>query len=461
MSLPTVALIGRTNVGKSTLFNRLIEERKALTSKVAGTTRDRNIGIANWQGRFFTVVDTGGLDLGYVPKSKLPKKLKLLKKVDPDDLIETNIVKQATKGIAQADVLVVVVDGMLGMTTEDRTVVNIARKSGKPTILVVNKVDKRLAEFDIWQFAKLGLGEPIAISAITGKGVGDMLEVVVDSLPAGKKGAPPSADTEPTHLAIIGKPNVGKSSLLNSLLGEERVIVSPIAHTTRESHDVPFQYRDTDWLLIDTAGIRRQSHVSKGLEKAGVAASVATLRQSDIAVLVLDISEPLATQDARLADMITKAGCGLIVLANKWDLITNKTVTTQREFTTLFRRRWPALYWAPILFISAKTGQRVNHILDTALEVRTEQHKKIPANDLEKMLRGAIKHHLPGRAKGTANPHIYALNQIATAPPRFELLIHPKAEVHFSYLRFLENTLRKYYGFVGTPIVLHQRVYKK
>jgi len=461
MALPTVALIGRTNVGKSTLFNRLIEERKALTSSIAGTTRDRNIGVANWQGHFFNVVDTGGLDFEHISKSKLPKKLRKIKHVDPEDMIETNIVKQANMGIKQADVLILVVDGALGMTTEDRTVVNIARKSGKPTILVVNKVDKRLAEFDIWQFAKLGLGEPIAISAISGKGVGDMLDMVVSHLSAEKTKAPQDPDIEPTHIAIIGKPNVGKSSLLNSLLGEERVIVSSVAHTTRESHDVPFRYRDTDWLLIDTAGIRRQSHVSKGLEKAGVAASVATLRQSDIAILVLDISQPLATQDARLADMITKAGCGLIVVANKWDLIPDKTVTTQREFTTLFRRRWPALHWAPIIFVSAKTGQRVDHILDTALAVRTEQHRKIPATDLEKMLRGAIKHHLPGRAKGTANPHIYALNQVNTAPPRFELLIHPKAEVHFSYLRFLENNLRKYYGFAGTPIVLHQRIYKK
>jgi len=457
--LPQVALIGRTNVGKSTLFNRLIEQYKALVSNQPGTTRDRNFGIVSWRGKKFTLIDTGGLDLGYLPKTKLPKKLRLTQKINPDDLIEINIVKQAEIALKQADFILMVVDGKAGIQTEDKTVTNILRKSNKPYLLVVNKVDKKSARDDIWQFTKLGLGDPLPVSATNGSGTGDLLDILIKKIKfqPGRKAPEP----ESIKISIMGKPNVGKSSLLNAILGEERVIVTPLPHTTREAQDVEFEYQNHHFTLIDTAGIRRKAKVQKGLEKAGVTDSLLSLKNSDVALLVVETQNPLTVQDAKLAQEIIAAQTGLIIVGNKWDLIEPKDLTSQNKFINYFQKYFPALTWAPIIFVSAKTSQRVKKILDLAIKITESRKKEILEKDLEILLKKAVKKHLPAQAKGKTHPHIYSLKQIGTAPTRFELLIHPKAEIHKSYLRYLENQIRAKWGFRGTPIVVKQRFYKK
>lgn len=455
---PTIALIGRTNVGKSTLFNRLIDQRVALVSPESGTTRDRNIGTCYWRGRMLTIVDTGGLDLGGRGRTTLPRARKLhrLKKNEPNP-IEPLIVRQALAGIAQADFLVVVVDGKVGIQHDDRTVVTLARKSGKPFIVVVNKIDRAATTADRYDFAALS-PDLYALSAATGRGVGDFLDVLLKHL------NPPASHEESEQLirvAIIGKPNVGKSSLLNAILGEERVIVSPVPHTTRESQRVRWQFGNQLFELTDTAGIRRRSRGGDALERAGVKSSHTALAEADIALLVVDAAAGLTTQDAQLAGDIVDAKCGLIIVGNKWDAIHGKTTTTPNEFTAAFRRTFPAFPWAPILFTSAKTGQRVPALLERCQAVYAERHKQLSDSVLERLLKAAARAVRPAKAKGNIHPFIYSLRQIAVAPPRFELLIHPKAEVHTSYLRFLENQIRRQYGFDGTPIIVSQRFYKK
>ncbi len=456
---PTVALIGRTNVGKSTLFNRLIEQRKALVSPESGTTRDRNFGVVHWRGKRFNLIDTGGLDLGYLPKTKLPKKLKLSERVDPDDLIETNIIKQAEMGIKQADFLMMVVDGQAGLQPEDRTVANIIRKSGKPYLLVVNKLGNVAEETSAWEFAQLGLGDPVPIAAITGRGTGELLDILLPQL----KFSPGRYAAEPERISVsfIGRPNVGKSSLLNSILGEERVIVSPFAGTTREAQDAAFNYKDHEFTLIDTAGIRRKSRVAPGLERAGVKHSFRNLKASDVAVLVVDISQRISAQDTKLAQEIIDANCGLIIVANKWDLIPDKDTYTQDRYVKYIRAQFPSLHWAPIAFTSAKTGRRVTGILDEVIAIHAEQRRTVAPKKLELILKKAVKRHLPAQAKGRAHPYIYTLQQTGTEPPRFELLIHQKAQLHKSYLRYLENQIRQEVGYIGTPIIVTQRFYKK
>ncbi|MBI5622112.1 ribosome biogenesis GTPase Der [Candidatus Falkowbacteria bacterium] len=457
--LPTVALIGRTNVGKSTLFNRLIGQRKALTSPEAGTTRDRNIGVVEWRDKEFYLVDTGGLDLGYLPKTKLPKKLKLTERVNPDDLIETNIVKQATIAIKQADFIIMVVDGAVGLQVEDQTVRNILRKSGKSHLLLANKIDRQSQRHDIWQFSRLGLGQAIPVSAITGVGTGDMLDSVIKKLKFSR--GQPEPIPPKIKVAIMGQPNVGKSSLLNSILGEERVIVSPIAHTTREAQDIDFAYHDKHFTLIDTAGIRRRAKIRPGVEKAGVTDSLHSLQAADVALLILDVSKDLSVQDAKIAREITDGNVGLIIVANKWDLIADKKTGAELTFTKYFQRYFPALAWAPVIFVSAKSGQRVKKILDLAIDITAAREQRVPDKELEILLKRSIKRHLPAQSKGNIHPYIYGLSQTSINPPRFVLLIHPKAEIHKSYVRYLENQIRQDFGFIGTPIIVHQRFYKK
>lgn len=461
-NLPQVALIGRTNVGKSTLFNRLVGRRQALISPEPGTTRDRNFGIVNWLSREFELVDTGGLDLGYLPKTKLPKKLHLSDIIDPENLIETSIVKQATIALKQADLILVVVDGKIGLQQEDRTVTNILRQAKKPYLLVANKIDKKQAMGDIWEFSALGLGQPIPVSAANGSGTGDLLDLVVKKLkfPRAKK----TVVTEPTDnikLAIIGRPNVGKSSILNSILGEERVIVSPIAHTTRESQEAEFFYQDQHFILVDTAGIRRQAKVGEGLEKSGIADTRLSLKEADVALLVLEANQPITYQDRKLAQEIIDSHCGLILVGNKWDLVPDKTPNKINQIAKYFYSYFPALAWAPFILVSAKTNQRVKKILDLTIEIKKELHKKITEKELEKLLKKAIRKHLPAQAKGASHPYIYSLKQLDVRPPKFELLIHPKAEIHFSYLRYLENQIRKNFGFTGVPLIIKQKFYKK
>jgi len=443
----TIALVGRTNVGKSTLFNKLVEENRALVSAMPNVTRDRNYGEIIWRGEKLRVVDTGGLD-AFVFLDEEKEKY----------VIEKQILEQTNKSLVEADLVLVVVNARDGVMPQEKALVKILQQINKPTILVCNKVDsnKIFQDLDVNEFIKLNLGEPYYVSAKSGRGTGDLLDYVFDQLetiPKKKtKKIVISSDILPIKISLIGKPNVGKSSLLNALLDEEYAITSPMAHTTREPHDAVFNYKKQPFMVIDTAGIRKKAQIKKKLEKVGVNMSLDTLDEADVAILVLDVSEPLATQDNYLANQVKKSGCGLIVVANKWDLIEGKETNTINEYTEKFYRRFPYLWWAPILFTSALTKLRAKNILDMAIEVNKEKYKKIEHEELEIFTKKIIEHHKPIRGKGTIRPRVKDFEQVSTNPPTFVLHVYPGADLHKSYLKYIENQLRKAFSFSGVPI---------
>ncbi len=451
--MPIVAIIGRANVGKSTLFNRLTEQPKALVSDIAGTTRDRNIDNVLWRGKQFRLVDTGGLDLSSLPTKKYFKK----KATNDNEPFEKDIIKQAKLGIEQANLLLFVVDGQTGIQTSDRTIVKMIRQAKKPCLVVVNKIDNRKQTDNVNDFLRLGLGQPLAISANNGSGIGDLLDFIHDNIQATDF----TEDQKTIRLTLIGKPNVGKSSLLNTLLGQERVIVSPIPHTTRETHDEAFVYNDQHFTLVDTAGIRKSGAIAGELERAGIKKSLGILRITDVALLVIESHHRLAVQDKKIAQAALESGCALIIIANKWDLVKDKDPTIQNKVEDYLRKDLPFLAWAPIVFVSAKTGEKTGKIFDLVVEVAKHREQKIGDKGLENVLKQAIKRHWPTQAKGVIHPRLYELRQVGVRPPRFDLIIHPKAEVNRSYMQFIERVIREKYDFTGTPISINQRMYKK
>lgn len=444
--LPIVVIFGRTNVGKSTLFNRLIEKNQALVSNIAGTTRDSNLNEVEWRAVKFTLVDTGGIvDLEY-----------FIGETEKTDNLETKVQKQSREYLMKADLILFLVDSQTGLLPPDKQMALFLKKTLKEKekiILVANKVGYKKRESEIAEFNKLGLGEPVPISAANGVGTGDLLDIIVKKIkPA--KGFPAAEDLKEKKsikVCIIGKPNVGKSSLLNSILGYERIIVSPEPHTTREPQNTDTIYKENVITLVDTAGISKQGKRGKGLEKYGIIKSLKALEKADIALLVIDINENITHQDAKLVEEIIDRKTSLIIIANKWDLIAKKDT---KKYTQSIQVKFPFCAWAPIQFTSALTGDKIKKILDLILDVNKMRKIKLGDSQLNKFLVKIVKIHLPAKGKGTKNPRIYALRQTKENPPRFELRIGAEDDLHFSYVRFITNRLREKFGFLGTPITM-------
>lgn len=450
MPKPVVALVGRPNVGKSTLFNRLAGERLAVVDEIPGTTRDRLICEAEWTGWVFDVVDTGGID----PTQTGPGHSQQPLSIGSADFIE-QIRTQAEIAIQDADAVLFLTDADAGVTPADHEVAQILRRHQKevdgqlkpPVLLVVNKCDNETRRIAALQFYELGLGEPYAISAQHGIGTGDLLDALVATF--GERGEETEDDS--VKIAIVGKPNVGKSSLLNRLLGEERAIVSPIAGTTRDAIDTYLNYNDTDITLIDTAGIRRRGKIDVGVEKYSVLRSLQAIERANVVLLVLDASVGLSAQDAHIAGFILDAWKSAVVLVNKWDALAKDTYT-MGEYTSKIRQDLNFMDYVPLLFISAKTGQRVDQVMPLALKVQEERLVRMPTSKINQILHQAQDMHAPSRIGQQLK--IYYATQVRNDPPTFLVYVNNPKLAHFTYLRFLENRIRQEYPFTGTPIRL-------
>jgi GTPase len=429
-----VALVGRPNVGKSTLFNRLIGEYRAVVHDQPGTTRDRLYGAVEWRGRTFTLVDTGGIGL----------------ETGQGDLL-ADVRTQAEEAMREADVIVVVVDAATGLTAADEAVAEDLRRSSKPLILAANKTESVKRRYDASEFYALGLGEPLPISALHGDGTGDLLDAITEWFPRTKDD---EEERPAVAIAIVGRPNVGKSSLLNALVGKTRSIVRDEAGTTRDAIDTEIQRDGQRVLLIDTAGIRRRGRVAPGVEKFSVLRAVRAIERADVAVLLIDATEGVLAQDTHVAGFVDEAARGLIVAVNKWDLV-EKDAKTQQEYTVLIRRELKFADWAPVLYISAKTGQRVHRLVDKALEVQKQRLRRVPTPQLNDLIRKAVQNH-PLSERGRTLK-IYYTAQTDVSPPSFTCFCNDPKLVHFSYVRYLDNTLRNAYEFEGTPIRIHFR----
>ncbi len=493
--IPVVAIVGRPNVGKSTLFNRFLGQRSAIVEDRARTTRDRLYGDTEWNGRRFVIVDTGGLEL------------------EADDQIEARVQEQARLAIAEADVILLVVDAVSGLTPADLEAAAILRRAKAPVIVVANKADNEKRELEAAEFHTLGWEETYAISASHGRGTGDLLDAIVWALPpeseaevarkareveadawaeevaAGRlepyvvgeadasAGEPDEdadtidatdaearrwdaamaaeADGEPAAICFIGRPNVGKSSLLNALLGEERTIVSEIPGTTRDAIDTRLAWGRSEVVLIDTAGIRRRGRVASGpsAERYSTLRALHALSRADVAVLVIDAVEGLTAQDSHVAGYVIEEGKGLVIAVNKWDLVADKTDRTFDQYTQWIRNEAPFLDFAPIVSISAKTGQRVGRVLETAIDIWGERRKRVSTGELNRVLSAATDRTPPPPVRGH-RPKLFYATQAAVAPPTFVFFASDASSVHFSYRRYLENRLRETFGFDGTPIRL-------
>ena len=449
--LPLVVIFGRTNVGKSTLFNTLIEKRQALVSKVAGTTRDSNLAKVSWRGKTFGLVDTGGIiDLKY-----------LLAQSAKTDEIEVKVQAQARLYLARADLILFLADSQTGLLPDDKQLALFLKKVKKPEkiILVANKVDRQSDEQKVAEFYRLGLGSPQAVSAANGLGTGDLLDLVVKKLVSqgSFKRRVKEAESQPAiRVCIIGKPNVGKSSLVNAILGYERVIVSQIPHTTREPQDSIFIFQDRPIKLIDTAGLSRKGKKAKDLEKFGIKKSIVALARSEIALLVLDISQPITSQDSRLVAEAVGRQKSLIIIANKWDLV--KTRDT-KKYTNYLYTKLPSARLAPIQFVSALTGQKVNKVLSLVITIAEQRELKLSLEQLDEFLIKSIQLHQAGKVKNRSRLKIHQLIQSNVNPPEFLLKVGATSQLHSSYLKFIEKQLRKQFGFFGTPITI--KVIKK
>ena len=453
MSRPIVALVGRPNVGKSTLFNRLAGERLAVVDDKPGTTRDRLVAEAEWNGIKFDIVDTGGID---------PTNMSRLEplSIDSADYI-SSIRDQAEIAAREADAVLFLVDVESGVTPADEEIVEILRKqqrlvAGKlhpPVLLVVNRCDNAERRAGTAEFYALGMGDPIPISALHGTSTGDLLDQLIETIKP--EAALKETDDESLKIAIVGRPNVGKSSLLNRLLGEERVIVSPIPGTTRDAVDTQLVHQGLPITLIDTAGIRRRGRIEPGVEKYSVLRALKAIERADVVLLLIDAVEGGTAQDAHIAGMVIDKMKSVVVLVNKWDLVIKDTHTIN-AYTEQVRQTLNFLDFVPVLFISAKTGQRVSQVLPAALRVQEERLIRIPTGELNRLLQKALNTHAPPTRKGKRLNILFA-SQVRTNPPTFLFHVNNPDLVHFSYIRYLENQIRNEYGFLGTPIRLSFR----
>lgn len=432
-----MAVVGRPNVGKSTLINRILGQRRSIVDDMPGVTRDRIYFDAEWQDREFILIDTGGIV------------------TNDDDEFVNNIFNQARLAVDEADSIVFVVDAKAGLSPYDTDIANILRQSGKEIFLVANKMDSMSEIGNVSDFYALGMGEPLGLSALHGSGgVGDLLDLITKDL---EKKSDEDGDEGAIKIAIVGKPNAGKSSILNNLLNENRAIVSPVSGTTRDSINSEVIYQDKDFILVDTAGIRKKSKVDYGVEAFAVDRAIRAIREADVALLVIDATEGLTDQDKKIAQTVEEAGCGLIVAFNKWDLI--KNVQTHK-LEKQIEEDAPFLNYAKKIFISAKTGQRINQIFDTAIDVASERDKRVQTGLLNKVVNEAVALNPPNSIKGKF-AKIYYSTQVKAKPPTFVLFVNNKDLIKDSYKRYLLKKLRDAFGFFGTPIRISFRERKE
>ncbi len=433
MSMPIVALVGRPNVGKSALFNRLVGERLAIVQDVPGTTRDRLYGEADWAGRSFTVVDTGGIMAA------------------PTDDLSAQVQAQAELAIGEADAVIFVVDVLSGITADDWALADILRRSAKPVIVAVNKADSAVRRLTANEFYSLGIEQLFPISALHGTGTGDMLDALVATFaPAAEEEAP-----ERIGIAIVGRPNVGKSSLLNAILGQDRTIVSPIPGTTRDAIDTELAWRGQDISLIDTAGIRRRGAIAPGVEKYSVLRALKAINRADVVLLVIDASQGITAQDAHVAGYILEENKSVVVVVNKWDLV-GKEPGAEGEFRRTVETTMKFLPYVPVLFLSALRRRGIAQAVDTALRVREARFRRLSTGELNDLVHDAVAAHAPP-SKWGQRLRIYYATQARVDPPTFVFFVNDKRLVHFSYERYLENRIRERYPFEGTPIRLEFR----
>ncbi|HET6681475.1 MAG TPA: ribosome biogenesis GTPase Der [Gemmatimonadaceae bacterium] len=426
MNVPVVALVGRPNVGKSALFNRIVGRGAAIVSDEAGTTRDRHFAQTEWGGRAFWLVDTGGVNAD----SRLP--------------MDVEIRRQVALAIAEADLLLLVVDARSGIHPVDAHVVDMLRDAGKPWLLVVNKVDDP-SSTDYYEFYRLGAGDPVPVSASNGKQSGDLLDLLIDRIPS----APPEIE-DALHVAVVGRPNVGKSSLLNRLLGEDRLVVSDMAGTTRDAIDTPMRYHGRTIVFIDTAGLRRQSRVDDGIEFYSGLRARRAIERSEICLLVIDAVEGMHNQDLKIANLAWESGRALIVVVNKWDL-KEKDDKSAARFEKACAEKAPFLAFVPFVFTSALTGQRVTRLFETLLAVDAERRKRIPTSQVNTTLEALLGRRQPPQAAGREVKIMYA-TQVETAPPTFAVFGNHPDLVAEHYVRFLHNGFREAWGFTGNPV---------
>lgn len=451
---PTVVIVGNVNVGKSTLFNRFVEHNRALISRVPGTTRTSNEDIAEWRTTSFRVIDTGGLTF------------------DTTKPFETEIMQQVQKATEKADLIIFMIDITHALGIEEKKLAAIVRKKKKSVLLVANKADTNAhaALKDDPQWRQLGLGTPFPISASTGKRVGDLLDAIITHhafLERITSPAPVKKNNE-IKIAIVGKPNTGKSSLYNALINEDVAIVSHIPHTTREAHDTVITWQDTQFRFIDTAGIRKKAKINDALENAGVRQAIGQIKEADVVAFVIDASVPVSHQDRALAGLIETHNKPNVIIANKWDVINkelseelhvrhtvSKRITREELFRAYLSRHFAFVDFAPILFVSAKTKKNVHDIFPLLARVAEARLIHIDPHALERALHEITHAHQPTRGKGVRHPRIFSLKQIATAPPVFQVSVKRKTDLHASYIRYLERKLREHFGFEGVPLVFY------
>lgn len=430
MSKPVVAIVGRPNVGKSTLFNALAGERISIVQDTPGVTRDRIYAEVSWLDHNFTMIDTGGIE------------------PDSNDIILSQMREQAQIAIDTADVIVFITDVQQGLVDSDAKVADMLRRSQKPVVLVVNKVDSvQKYMMDVYEFYNLGIGEPIAISAANRTGIGDMLDEIVKEFP---EDADTDEDEDIPKIAVVGKPNVGKSSLINKLLGEDRVIVSDIAGTTRDAVDAKVKWKDREYIFIDTAGLRRKGKIKEELERYSVIRTVTAVERADVVVVVIDATEGVTEQDAKIAGIAHDRGKGIVIAVNKWDAI-EKDDKTIYKYTQDVRQTLSYMPYAEILFISAETGQRVPKLFETIDMVIQNQSMRVATGVLNEIMAEAVALQQPPSDKGK-RLRLYYITQVAVKPPTFVIFVNDKELMHFSYTRYLENKIRDTFGFKGTSL---------
>ena len=434
MTNPVVAIVGRPNVGKSTLFNRIAGQRISIVEDTPGVTRDRIYAHGEWLGKNFNLIDTGGIEMS-------------------DQPLLTQIRQQAEIAIDEADVIVLVVDTESGVTDADEQVARILYRSNKPVVLAVNKVDNPERRSDIYDFYSLGLGEPYPVSSVHGVGLGDLLDAVIHNFPENAA----NENDDSIRFSLIGRPNVGKSSLVNAILGENRVIVSNVAGTTRDAINTRFKATDgQEFTMIDTAGIRKQGKIYENTERYALMRAMRAIDDSNVVLVVLNAEEGIREIDKHIAGYAHEAGCGVIIVVNKWDTIENRDHRTMTDFTNLIRREFQYLSYAPIIFVSAKTKQRLNKLPEMIEEVNAHHERRIKSSVLNNVIMDAIAAN-PTPTQNGKRLRIFYATQVATAPPTFVVFVNDPELMHFSYERYLENQIRQAFDFSGTPLHLIKR----